>query len=176
MGLIASFAGPRGRERVLRLVLNRSVEAIDATRPTQHVCGLVDAQLDRSIDTSQSTVSSRLHGLSRANHNPQGLEADFINEAGVATFGGLRGFVQEAVLMSWGCTGNRFACKLQIGPVSKLRSRENPFYGTKSANTSCQPLVANKCKLQDKLQRRERRMETTERAMDGGLTWAGSVY
>ena len=62
---------------------------------------------------------------------------------------------KEAAAMSGGCTGKRFACKLQIGQSAKLDRREIALYGTRSANTLCQgPVaaetqVAASCRLAD---------------------------
>ena len=44
--------------------------------------------------------------------------------------------------MSGGCTGNRSACKLQIGQSTKLNRREIALHGTRTANTLCQGPVA----------------------------------
>jgi len=43
---------------------------------------------------------------------------------------------------SGGCTGKRFACKLQIGQSAKLKQKGIPLYRTEIANTLCQGPVA----------------------------------
>ena len=91
--------------------------------------GRVGAARELGID--RRTVAACMDGPT--SHSPQGLRN--VTRRG-------------AVLMSGGCTGKEFVCKLQIGAASKLKQGRKLPYRTKKANTFCGGPVAGICKLQ----------------------------
>ena len=96
-----------------------------------------------SSSTGSCCLTSSLEGRKAERYPFEGttwawwLWRDYIDEV---VFEGLH--EKEAAAMPGGCTGKRFACKLQIGRSAKLNRREIALYRTGIANTLCQGPVA----------------------------------